>query len=346
MERNAVIEQGGGAGCLEPARAESPQDAQATGSLHGADAVWQETNCYMDLWIELLQGWRLEPRAALPFTVTQDFEGDHFTFFKYPPMDLERLYGTVVQEMAVYDTLEAHVAAQVGRGHVVLVEFDSFYLPDTRATSYRSAHVKTTAAVDAIDTGAQWLDYYHSLGHYRAEGDDYQGLLRLTPALSGNGDVLFPYAECVKRVRPALRGQALADGALDLLRLHLARRPADNPLSRWRQVFDGQVASVLERGDAYFHHYGFNLPRQLGANFEMLHHFLAWLAAQGHAVPAPVAEAARTIAEECKVLQFRLARAVARRRHDGCHECLDALEGAYAQVMDGLVRHFGTPAPD
>ena len=77
--------------------------------------------------------------------------------------------------MAVYDTLEAHVAAQVGRGHVVLVEFDSFYLPDTRATSYRSAHVKTTAAVDAIDTGAQWLDYYHSLGHYRAEGDDYQG---------------------------------------------------------------------------------------------------------------------------------------------------------------------------
>ena len=53
----------------------------------------------MDLWIELLQGWRLEPRAALPFTVTQDFEGDHFTFFKYPPMN----YGAAVRHRGAGD---------------------------------------------------------------------------------------------------------------------------------------------------------------------------------------------------------------------------------------------------
>jgi hypothetical protein len=169
------------------------------------------------------------PRAALAFTVTQDFEGDHFTFFKYPQADIEQLYGTVVQEMAVYDTLEAHVAEQVGRGHTVLVEVDSYYLPDTRATAYRRGHVKTTIAVDRIDTAAQRLSYYHSVGYYTAEGEDYRGLLRLDPALRDNGDVLFPYAECAKRVRTPLQGAALANAVAVQMRRHLGRRPAHNP---------------------------------------------------------------------------------------------------------------------
>ena len=69
---------GGGSAALAIATGARP------GELHGEEAIWQETNCYMDLWIELLYGWGLDPRAALSFTVTQDFEGDHFTFFKYP----------------------------------------------------------------------------------------------------------------------------------------------------------------------------------------------------------------------------------------------------------------------
>ncbi|SDD36430.1 protein of unknown function [Cupriavidus sp. YR651] len=312
------------------------------GGLHGEDAIWQETNCYMDLWIELLYGWGLDPRAALAFTVTQDFEGDHFTFFKYPQADLEQLYGTVVQEMAIYDTLEAHIAGQVDRGHAVLVEVDSFYLPDTRATAYRRSHVKTTIAIDRIDTAAQRLCYYHSLGYYTAGGEDYRGLLRLDPALRDNGDILFPYVECAKRIRPPLQGRALANAVAGQMRRHLGRRPLRNPVSRWRDEFHDQVGNVLARGDAYFHHYGFNLPRQLGANFEMLHHCLTWLGEHGYRVPAPVIGAATAIASESKVLQFRLARAVARRRHDPCTACLDMLESAYDRAIDGLLMSFGS----
>lgn len=313
--------------------------------LHGETSVWQESNCYMDLWIELLYGWGLDPRAALPFTVAQDFEGDHFTFFKYPQADLEQLFGVVVQESAIYDTLEAHIAEQARRGHTMLVEVDSFYLPDTRATAYRMAHVKTTIGIDAIDPAAQRLAYYHGLGRHAAQGDDYRGLLRLAPDLAADGNILFPYVECAKRVRPALEGQALANAVAHRMRHHLGRRPARHPIARWRAEFPAQVEAILARGDAYFHLYGFNLPRQLGANFELLQHGLNWLGEHGYPVPAAVGAAAGTIASECKVLQFRLARAMARHRHDACTDCLDNLEAAYDTALAGLVSAFGSGDP-
>ncbi|WP_373459780.1 DUF1839 family protein [Cupriavidus necator] len=312
--------------------------------LHDETSIWQETNCYMDLWIELLYGWGLDPRAALAFTVAQDYEGDHFTFFKYPQADIELLYGTVVQEMAVYDTLQAHLVEQIGRGHTVLVEMDSYYLPDTRATAYRQAHVKTTVAIDQIDAAAQRLSYYHSLGYHTAADEDYRGLLRLTPELR-DGNILFPYAECAKRVRAPLRGGAAADAAAALMRHHLGRRPALNPVTRWRADFDEHVGVILARGDGYFHQYGFNLPRQLGANFEMLHHCLAWFGEHGYDVPARVAQAAHGLAAESKVLQFRLARAMARGRPDRCSECLGTMESAYETVIAGLLSSFGAAEP-
>nr|WP_315597738.1 DUF1839 family protein [uncultured Cupriavidus sp.] len=328
-----------------PAVAPEAASPARPGDLHGADAIWQESNCYMDLWIELLYGWGLDPRAALAFTVAQDFEGDHFTFFKYPQADIEQLYGTVVQEMAVYDTLEAHIAEQVGRGHAVLAEVDSYYLPDTRATAYRRAHVKTTVAIDRIDTVAQTLGYYHGLGYHAAQSDDYCGLLRLDPALRDNQDILFPYVEYAKRVRPALQGRALSNAVAAQMRRHLGRRPDHNPVTRWREAFDGQVDTILARGDSYFHHYGFNLPRQLGANFEMLGHCLQWLGTHGYRVPASILAATTSIASECKVLQFRLARAMARGRPDACTESLDTLEAAYAHVVEGLQQSFGRTDP-
>ncbi|TPQ39009.1 DUF1839 family protein [Cupriavidus pinatubonensis] len=311
--------------------------------LHGPDATWQETNCYIDLWIELLHAWGLDPRAALPFTVAQDFEGDHFTFFKYPQADLETLYGTVVQEMAVYDTLQAHVVTQVERGHTVLVEVDSYYLPDTHATAYKREHVKTTVAIDNIDPHAQRLSYFHSLGYHSAHDEDYRGLMRLSPELSGNGNILFPYAECAKRVRPALTMPAMADASVALMRQHLDRLPAINPVTLWRREFDAHMDTLLARDDAYFHLYTFNLPRQLGANFEMLHHWLRWLDEQGRGNPlaARAAESAATIAAEAKVLQFRLARAVARRRADPCTQSLDVLECCYDKTVEGLLSAFG-----
>ncbi len=53
--------------------------------LHATERTWTETNCYVDLWIELLHSLGLDPLAAAAFTISTDFEGDQWTFFKFPP---------------------------------------------------------------------------------------------------------------------------------------------------------------------------------------------------------------------------------------------------------------------
>ncbi|MES1196387.1 MAG: DUF1839 family protein, partial [Steroidobacter sp.] len=124
-------------------------------ALHGPQRNWPETNCYVDLWIEVLGAMGLQPEAALGFTVMQDFEGDQFTFFKFPPEDLYSLFELSVQELAIYDRVESHTLEQTQRGRLVLIEVDSFYLPDTRGTSYQLTHGKTTIGVNHLDTDAR-----------------------------------------------------------------------------------------------------------------------------------------------------------------------------------------------
>jgi hypothetical protein len=225
-----------------------PMRSHQPHALHQGDRVWQETNCYVDLWIELLHGFGLDPRAAFAFTVTQDFEGDQFTFFKFPLEDLERLYGTQVQELAIYDSLEDRVLAQTLRGHTVLVEVDGYYLPNTRATSYRREHPKTTVGIDFIDPAALRLGYFHNTGYHLLEGEDYEGVFRKLPQFSEQADLLFPYVEFAKQVRPALEGIALAEASAELLCTHLARRPMRNPITQWRAEFPQQLDTLLARG--------------------------------------------------------------------------------------------------
>ncbi|WP_027211443.1 DUF1839 family protein [Burkholderia sp. WSM2232] len=304
--------------------------------LHQGERVWQETNCYVDLWIELLHGFGLDPRAALGFTVTQDFEGDQFTFFKFPLEDLERLYGTQVQELAIYDSLEERVLAQTLRGHTVLVEVDGYYLPNTRATSYRREHPKTTVGIDFIDPQTRRLGYFHNTGYHTLEGEDYDGVFRKLPQFAQQPDLLFPYVEFAKQARPALEGMALAEASAELLCAHLGRRPLTNPIAQWRAAFPGHLDTLIERGEAFFHPYSFNLMRQLGANFEFLSKYLLWLGEQGFAIPATIPAAAQRIASESMVMQFRLVRAIARGRRDLCDDCFDVLESAYEETLPPL----------
>jgi hypothetical protein len=319
-----------GAGCGYPTR------IHASHALHQGERVWQETNCYIDLWIELLHGFGLEPRAAFGFTVTQDFEGDQFTFFKFPLEDLERLYGTQVQELAIYDSLEDRVLAQTQRGHTVLVEVDGYYLPNTRATSYHREHPKTSIGIDFVDPAGKRLGYFHNTGYHTLEGEDYDGVFRKLPQFANRPDLLFPYAEFAKQLRPALEGTALAEASAELLCAHLERRPLRNPISQWRAAFPAHLDTLLERGEAFFHPYSFNLMRQLGANFEFLSKYLRWLSAQGFEIPEAIPVAAHKIASEAMVMQFRLVRAVARGRRDTCDDCFDVLEAAYENTVPPL----------
>src|SRR5690606_25052355 len=100
--------------------------------LHDPGRRWPQTNCYVDLLIEVMHATGHDPAAALGFTVAQDFEGDQFTFFKFPAADLQLLAGLDIQELAVFDRLETHALVQIERGRLPLVEVDAFFLPDTK----------------------------------------------------------------------------------------------------------------------------------------------------------------------------------------------------------------------
>ncbi|PWC36625.1 serine--tRNA ligase [Azospirillum sp. TSO35-2] len=308
-------------------------DGYARHPLHQGERIWPETNCYVDLWIEALHARGLDPLAMLGFTVTQDFEGDQFTFFKVPLEDLETLYGLRVQELAIYDSVEAHAAEQLRRtsdGGLVLVEVDGFHLPDTRGTSYGTTHVKTTVGIVRIDPAARWMDYFHNAGFYRLEGADYDG------AFAAAAGPLFPYVEFVKTGRPPLEGRALVGASLDLMRRHLARRPAGNPVTAYRAAFPEHLDRLLARPMEDFHLYAFNLLRQLGANFELLGAHVGWLDG-----PAEAVEACRSIAEGAKAMQFQLARTVARRKAPDLTDSFDRLERAHDTALGALNRHYG-----
>ena len=312
--------------------------------LHGSDRNWQETNCYVDVWIEVLSAIGYEPCAAMGFTVTQDFEGDQFTFFKYPPEDLDLLYHISVQELAIYDRVEAHAIAQIERGRLPLVEVDSYYLPDTDGVSYKIEHTKSTVGLNRIDIDGRSAEYFHNCGFYYVTGDDFDRLFRRAPRVprneSADDDTLFPYVEFVKFGRaPAV--ETLPQLAIERLLYHIARRPEHNPLREFAGALESDLEALLERDNADFHKYAFNTARQFGANFDLLAAHLDWIAQQGGPRATGAIEASQSIAAVAKVLQFQMARAVARKRAKGLKEGVTPIADAYDAAFEDLERHFG-----
>jgi hypothetical protein len=338
---------------VDPRAAAPAGDWDPRAAAPVGDSDWPITNCYVDAWIQVLGAWGLDPLAGLGVTVAQDYEGDQFTFFKYLHDDLERLYGVIVGELTIWHALEAQIAAQVRLGRLVLVEVDGFYLPDTRATSYRTQHTKTTIAVEAIDVDSRRLNYFHNVGHYQLTDDDYRGIFRKQPGqeLIGDAlppcveavpplygdDVLPPYVEFVRRRWPPLRDAALTEAAVDLLRRHLRRRPEQNPVQRYRADFAAQMDWLIAHPDR-FHDYAFGVFRQLGANFQLLAAHINWLVNRGLNHLVSSSEAAAAISANAKTLQFKVARIASRRRFDPCEGLFDTLERDYESVMSGLER--------
>ncbi|MDR3096590.1 MAG: DUF1839 family protein [Paraburkholderia sp.] len=311
--------------------------------LHGPQMVWKNSNCSVDLWIEALSQWNMNPLAGLSFTATLDFEGDQFTFFKFPVDDLELLYGVVLQEHSIYAPLDVHVENQVGQERLMLVEVDAWHLPDTKGVTYQREHAKTTIGIDAIDREQRRIGYFHNSGYYLATGEDYDALLG-----TDSPERQAPYVECAKRRFEPLRDTPLREASLALLRRHLKRRPHANPIASFRQALARDAGLIAARPIEFFHAYSFNTLRQLGANFELLGHYLRWLQADAsthHEVPASAIAACDAIASESVVLEFRLARSCARSKEDRGESSLDVLEAAYDTLFDGLNHAFIGSAP-
>ncbi|MGV8937226.1 MAG: DUF1839 family protein [Allorhizobium sp.] len=301
-------------------------------ALHASDRMWPETNCYVDLWIEVLSSFGAAPEAMLGFTLAQDFEGDQFTFFKVQLEDLERLYGIRVTELAIFDTIEAHVAVQIARGRLCLVEMDSYFMPDTRGIGYRQDHGKTTVAINRLDIANRTMEYFHNGGFFQLEGDDFDGVFQRN--IAEDALPFLPYTEFAKFPHAPLKTCATRDMAKHLLREHFSRRPKDNPIRAFATVFPSQVEAVAERPFGYFHKYAFNTLRQFGANFELLANHLSWLAPEGGY--AGEVEQALKISESAKSVQFQLARAVTRKKFEPLATALDPAAEAWDHLMTGL----------
>lgn len=318
-------------------RAPEPRDYVAH-RLHDGARSWPLSNCYIDLWIELLATAGRSPEAMLSFAVALDFEGDQFTFAKPGLDDLRRLYGVTVQELAVYDRIEAHLETQIARGRPCLVEVDSYFLPDTQGLSYRLEHGKTTVAVNALSSADRRMEYFHNGGYYALEGADYDGLT----AGYAHGDTPFlPYAEFVKFDAAGLSEAALRAEAWRLLAQRLTDRPKACPISAFQAQLPAAAARVAGREPGFFHLYAFNSLRQLGADFELLGDHLVWLD------PAmdDLAGFARAIAQSAKAVQFKLARACAKKKFEGLETSLDSAVAAYGQLMAGLEARVRAAAP-
>ena len=306
-------------------------------ALHGADRIWTETNCSVDLYVEVVHATGQDPTAALGFTVTQDFEGDQFTFFKAPQGDLERLFGLEICELSLFDDLAGHVELQIGRGRLPLVEADAFFLPDTRDVSYRIDHSKTTVGINRIDREARRIEYFHNAGFFALEGEDYDGIFGLPGARAHKGLPLFPYTEYLK-FHPDRRAADPLSDARALLAAHLGRRPHGNPLRAYGEAFPAHASDLVRRDPAYFHTYAFNTMRMVGSNFELLASHLGWLSAGGEPGLDGARAAALRIAEDAKAAQFKLARAMARSKYEPVMESIAQMAVSWDAVMDELDR--------
>jgi len=277
-------------------------------AIHGTERTWTQTNCYTDLVIELVHGLGNDPCAMLPFTLAIDFEGDQWTFFKPSHHDLSMLYGLDVQELAMWKDPIEHVCEQVGAGRPVLIELDSFWLPDTSGTAYRTAHQKTTVGVNEIDVERGYMAYFHNQGFFAVEGEDFRKLFEL-PGLP-------PYVEFVKPVPNFIRRtqNELLDCSLALLKAHLARAPRENPFVRFKARLVEDLESLLASDMDHFHKYSFATLRQYGACFELAETYLEWLAVKSITGLEMPRSAFATISQTAKAFQFQLARSMTRKK--------------------------------
>ncbi len=297
------------------------------------ERTYTETNCYSDIVFELIHARGDEPLAAVGFTIGIDFEGDQWTFFKPPPEDLVALFGIDIHEMQPYRPLPQQILEQISAGRTLIVELDSWYLPDTEATSYRREHVKTSVVAEGIDPEGERLRYFHNTSLHELEGEDYRGVFRLGRRFSD--DVLPPYTELVRFDRgERLEEDELRREARRLLRGHLASRPRSNPFGRFASRLASELPVLLEGDAKLYHDYAFATVRMFGSGFEVAASHVDWLLGRE---AADSVDALTSIVSGSKILSLKLAR----RKPFDPEPLLEELGAAWERAMTGLDATLG-----
>ncbi|MEW6703576.1 MAG: DUF1839 family protein [Pseudomonadota bacterium] len=317
-----------------------PGEGYACSPLHAPPTVWVEKNCYIDIWIEVLQGLQLDPWPLMAFTLAIDFEGDQWTFFKPPHNELYELYGLDVQELNIWRPLAEHALEHLAAGKLVSTEADAFWLPDTAGTDYRRQHTKTTIGLTEVDFDAGFAHYFHNAGFFRVEGEDFRQLFRLDAAPDEWSLPLF--AEVVRTDRVVHRpAHELAPMARASLARHLARRPEANPVQRFAGRWAADLPLLQARGLPHYHAWAFSTLRQLGAGMELAAGHLRWLQAHTGMSLEAASASFELIGSHSKTLILKGARSVMLGKPLDASALLDDMAAAWQRGMDALVSNAG-----
>jgi hypothetical protein len=300
--------------------------------LHADARDWVEKNCYVDIWIEVLNALGCEPLAVLPFAAAIDFEGDQWTFFKPPHGELHELYGIDVQELNVWRPLIQHASEHLSAGRFICTEADAFWLPDTSGTDYQRQHTKSSIILNELDVDGRRLGYFHNAGYYALAGEDFARTFRLDVAPDPTFMPLF--AELV-RVDGLTRlpQQELTGISRELWRHHMLRRPKDNPVRRFQQRFERDLPALQDAGLNHYHAWAFATTRQLGAAFEAAAQNLKWLVSHGHQGVTEAALAFTQISDAAKTFILKGARAASNKRPFDGAAMFDSLANAWDRGM-------------
>jgi hypothetical protein len=293
-------------------------------SLHAADRVWVEKNCYIDVWIEVVHALGLDPMAMMAFTVALDFEGDQWTFWKPSHSEIWELYGIDVQELNVWRPLLEHAQEHLGAGKMISTEADAWWLPDTAGTDYRRSHTKTTIVMNELDVAAKRLGYFHNASYHALEGEDFDKTFE---------PMLMPLFAEVLRFDRVVRRDDLRARAREHLRRAMARRPVANPVPKFAARFAQDLPGIQAKGIEHYHQWAFATIRQLGGAFETAALFVRWLE---DAALAPAADAFDAISNGCKTFIMKGARAAASKKPFDGAAMFDELASAWQRGLDHL----------
>ncbi|WP_186304520.1 DUF1839 family protein [Kocuria palustris] len=309
--------------------------------LHRDESVWSNTNCYLDVWIELLHGLGHAPEPMFAAAVAAAAQTTQFEFLKVEHRDLEEVYGIRVGEHDIWLGLQEQVLQQLDAGHAMLIEADAFWLPDTRGVSYGIEHTKTSIVVLAADPPAQELVYLHNEGLHRLGGEDFDRVLGPGRA---DGIVPSPYTELIRL--DGLRSPDEVDAVAAtrrLLRLHASRAPRENPAEQLMAILRARFEWLGGRGMDGYHALCFETTRQLGV--------VAMLAAEAcrHAQDPALETAAQNwtaVSEEAKGLQFQLARVARGRASASIEATMGSIADRWAAAAGALSAWAGGRSVD
>jgi hypothetical protein len=299
---------------------------------HGADRIWPETNCYLDLLIEVLHALGLDPVPAFACLLATDHDGFNWSFAKQQPEDLRRLYGLEVGEENSWLPILEMVESGPARGVLHTVEVDSWWLPDTAGTAYRNEHVKTTITPTRVDREGKLMWYLHNAGLYELAGDDFDGVFGLRPDAELK---LPPYIEVIRHYPDRAKPNALDT----VVHEQLSRRASGNPVERLTATVADAMGWLPEAGMAKFHQWAFASLRQCGATAELLADLAEHLDSTfGGAAAA--AEPLRSVATNAKSVQFKMAR-IANGRKGDVAPTLSAMVEQWQTGLDAMAGSVG-----